>query len=201
TSVVFTTWQPSSGPVPAVVNARLLTATDTAAGDALAVRLGNVAARASLTTVVPYLPGLDPDRPQVLADYDALTRRIVETGGAALPVTEWWAQVPPERAAAWADAVTAGGAGTAVSRGRLGEDLQRQPLRVGITGALWLVVLAAAAFAGTGFAMHTTVAVRLRRVEFAQLRALGVTRRALTAVVWAESGLLAVLGTVCGVGL
>jgi len=72
---------------------------------------------------------------------------------------------------------------------------------VGISGALWLVVLAAAAFAGTGFAMHTTVAVRLRRVEFSQLRALGVTRRALTAVVWAESLLLALLGVGAGIGL
>jgi len=199
--VVFTTWPADGGAVAAVVSRPVLEATDAAPGQSFAVRVGDVGARAGIDTVVPFLPGLDPTRAQLLVDYDALTRRLVEMGAATLPVTEWWAQVPDARAAGWADEVTARGLGTATSRAGLGRDLQRQPLRVGISGALWLVVLAAAAFAGTGFAMHTTVAVRLRRVEFSQLRALGVTRRALTAVVWAESLLLALLGVGAGIGL
>jgi hypothetical protein len=70
-----------------------------------------------------------------------------------------------------------------------------------VEAALWLVIVASAAFAAIGFAMHTTVAVRLRRVEFSQLRALGITRRALTWVVATENVLLCVIGVACGVGL
>jgi hypothetical protein len=201
TSTVFTTWTPDAGQVVGVAGAGLLEAIDIPFGDPVGVRVGDIGTTVNVRTVVPYLPGLDPARPQLLVDYDAITRHLIEAGGTVVPITEWWAGVSADRSAAWAEAVTARGLGTATSRVGLGEQLQRQPLRVGIAGALWLVVLAAAAFAGTGFAMHTTVAVRLRRVEFSQLRALGITRRALTGVVWAESGLLGLLGVGCGIGL
>ena len=206
-NVAFTTWAPDPEPVKGIANPALLRVTSTtiapptSSGGTVAVRVADTGAPVAVTTVVPRLPGLDPARPQLLVDYDAVSRRLIELGDSSLPITEWWAKVPPARAADYAKDLTDRGLGTATSRVGLGQQLQRQPLRVGIQGALWLLVVAAGAFAGVGFALHTTVSVRLRRVEFSQLRALGFTRRTLNAVVGVENLLLGLLGVGCGIGL
>src|SRR5665647_2959499 len=79
--------------------------------------------------------------------------------------------------------------------------MQQHPLRVATQAGLWLVALAAALLAAVGFGVHATVTLRARAVEFAQLRAIGLSRRSLTAVVGAESLLLCLLGGAFGIGI
>src|SRR5665647_3088132 len=79
--------------------------------------------------------------------------------------------------------------------------MQQHPLRVATQAGLWLVALAAALLAAVGFGVHATVTLRARAVEFAQLRAIGLSRRSLTAVVGAESLLLCLLGGTFGIGI
>jgi predicted lysophospholipase L1 biosynthesis ABC-type transport system permease subunit len=129
-----------------------------------------------------------------------LSRKLIEYGSSSLPLDEWWAAVPEDRVDAFTAAVGAAH-GTVTSRVGLRRELQEQPLRIGIQAALWLAVAAAGSLAAVGFATHTTVAIRVRRTEFSQLRAIGLTRRRLTSVVATENVLLCAIGAVCGVGI
>jgi ABC-type antimicrobial peptide transport system permease subunit len=79
--------------------------------------------------------------------------------------------------------------------------MQQDPLRVATQAALWLSIVAAALLAAIGFAVHTAASMRARRLEFAQLRAIGLSRRSLAGVVGAESLLLCAIGTVFGVAI
>lgn len=197
--VAYTTWatQPA---LPVVVSGDLLGGLGLSPGDDVALQVGGTVVPATLAGSLAHLPSV-PDGPAVLVDLGALGRALLERGDASAVPGEWWAAVPDARAASYTAALRAAGAGQVVSRTALGRERQDEPLRVGTQAALELVVVAAAMFACVGFAMHSTVAVRVRRTEFAQLRALGVSRGALTAVVATESLLLCALGLVLGVGL
>jgi len=199
--VTFTSWTPGTEPVPALAGGSLLDDTEAGTGSTLVLPVGDATVDVELTGSVRYLPGLDPASAQLVVDADRLGRRVIELGGAPPPPTDWWVGVPDGRADAYAADLTARGAGTVRTAHGTARALLEQPLRLSIGGVLWLVVAGAAAFAAVGFAVHTTVAVRLRRVEFAQLQALGATRRALDAVVVVENLLLVGLGTLAGTGL
>ena len=67
--------------------------------------------------------------------------------------------------------------------------------------ALWVSIAAGALLAAVGFALHSAATLRARRIELAQLRAVGLTRRGLVALIGAESLLLCVLGIVFGVSI
>jgi ABC-type antimicrobial peptide transport system permease subunit len=90
---------------------------------------------------------------------------------------------------------------TALGRESLALDMQQHPLRVATQAALWLVLGGAALLAAVGFAIHATGSLRSRSLEFAQLRAIGLSRRRLIGVIAAESALLSLFGTIVGVGL
>ena len=83
----------------------------------------------------------------------------------------------------------------------LGLQLQQAPLRVATQAALWLAILAGAVLAAVGFGVHSTTTLRARRLELAQLRAIGLSRNKLVALFSVESLLLCVLGTVFGIAI
>lgn len=201
TDVTFTRW-PNVRAIPGVASAELLDRMQIKVGDQIAVKASGWGFLVDVVASVPIVATTDPQVATLVLDEDLLTRALIERGETTDLVDEWWATAPVEAdAIAMTRAVQEQEIGTAVSRAGLARDFAEQPLRVGFQGALWLVIIAAAAFAAIGFAMHTTVAIRLRRVEFSQLRALGITRRSLTSVVAVENLLLCVIGVACGIGL
>lgn len=80
--------------------------------------------------------------------------------------------------------------------------LVSDPVALGIIGALTVGFIAAAVFAAVGFAVSATVSARERMVEFALLRALGLTPRQLGWWLVLEQGALVLtslaLGTLVG---
>jgi predicted lysophospholipase L1 biosynthesis ABC-type transport system permease subunit len=145
------------------------------------------------------MPGGAPRNPTIVANYDEFQVMLMQTGAPSPGVTSWWTEVPPENIERYLSTLPA----EAIATTRLDtvHALQDDPLRVGIQAALWLVTAAAIALAALGFGVHAVVTVRARELEFAQLRAVGLSRGALTRLISAESALLAILGTLFGLGL
>lgn len=201
TDIGFVRWE-RTVVVPAVADRALLRRMRAEVGDQISIKADGWAFPVTIVAAVDAVPSTAPDRSVLVMDGDLLTRALIERGTTTELTDEWWVGRPDEATAlALGEAVTRERVGTAVSRAGLAREFAEQPLRVGFQGALWLVIGAAAAFAAVGFAMHTTVAIRLRRVEFSQLRALGITRRALTRVVATENVLLCAIGVGTGIGL
>jgi hypothetical protein len=88
------------------------------------------------------------------------------------------------------------------SRRALIDRLVSDPVALGTIGALTVGFVAAAVFAAVGFAVSATVSARERLVEFALLRALGLSPRQLGGWLLLEQGVLVLvslgLGTLLG---
>ncbi|MCJ7827493.1 MAG: FtsX-like permease family protein, partial [Demequinaceae bacterium] len=182
--------------LPVVANQALLTQLGLNVDDRAAVEINNTVFTVHFVGSVPLMPGGSPRNPTIIANYDDLQVVLMQTGAPSPGVTSWWTEVPQENTERYLDTLPA----EAVTSTRLDtiHNLQDDPLRVGIQAALWLVTAAAIVLAALGFAVHTVVTVRARELEFAQLRAVGLARNALTRLVSAESLLLAMLGTFFG---
>lgn len=125
----------------------------------------------------------------VIADGEQLERALVQLGATEPLANEWWLGSEPD------------GLEDAVSATSVGERLQGAPLRVATQVALWLAILAGAILAAVGFGVHTASTQRARRIELAQLRAIGLSRGGVLRLVAVESLMLSVLGTVFGVAI
>jgi ABC-type antimicrobial peptide transport system permease subunit len=88
-----------------------------------------------------------------------------------------------------------------ISELRLREGLERDPVALGLVGALALGSLAAAACAAIGLIVGAVVATRERLAETALLRALGLPRRGVAAGVIIDNGYLIGFGLPAGLGL
>jgi hypothetical protein len=89
------------------------------------------------------------------------------------------------------------------SRQELTDGLLSDPVALGTIGALTVGFVAAAVFAAVGFAVSATVSARERLIEFALLRAVGLSPRQLGWWLALEQGVLVIvslaLGTVIGI--
>jgi len=174
------------------------------AGDAsLALRVGEAVVPARLETVVENLPSVSPGSRAVAADLTLLSQALVEQGAQLSGGLEWWLELADgslETEEAVSASVEALGGEITTSRAETAER-RDSPLRVGVQAVLWLVVLGASLLAAIGYAVYATVTVRDRHLEFAQLRAIGLQRRALLGVVARESMLISGLATLFGLGL
>jgi ABC-type antimicrobial peptide transport system permease subunit len=138
----------------------------------------------------------------IVVDQQSLARALAERGVAGAMVDEWWLDVAPGMGQAYVDAhPVEPGAVPVYSTDVLGASLQQAPLRVATQAALWVSIVAGALLAAVGFALHSAAMLRMRRIEFAQLRAIGLSRRALVGLVSVDSLLLCVLGIVFGVSI
>jgi len=132
----------------------------------------------------------------VVVDHTLLERALVEGGSSRSFVDEWWVDVAPGDGAALVRDDP-----DAVSAEVLGLALQESPLRIATPMALWLAILSGALLAAIGFVMHTTSGLRSRRLELAQLAAIGVPRPKLLALVTLESLVTGVLGALLGAAI
>ncbi|RZS91072.1 FtsX-like permease family protein [Motilibacter rhizosphaerae] len=203
----WTAW-PEQPAVPAVLDRALAEALGVAAGADVPLHLDDTdALLVRVASVVRVLPPLQEQpyadrRPHLLVDRGALLRATLALGLDDAYADAWWAAVPDGAARGWAArAAAAVGARSSLSRTGLAAALSTGPARVGGSAGLLLLLLAAQACAGVGLAVHATVALRLRRLELAQLRALGLGRGQLAGVLAAEYAALALLGAVAGVAV
>ncbi|QTE31160.1 ABC transporter permease [Pengzhenrongella sicca] len=182
--------------LPVIASDALLDELGLAIGDGLLVDVGRTVS-AQIVASAPYLPSV-PRGPGFLVDRDLLTRTLVAAGGTDPMLDEWWVEADAAAAAALASAAPVELDASATSRYERRASLTDGPLPIGVQAALWTVGGAALLLAVAGFAMSSTVSVRLRRLEFARLEALGASRPGLLRAVLAEHALLGVLGLVAG---
>lgn len=201
------------GDVQAVLTAPLADSINAKRGDRLTVIVDGAAVPIYVKKVAASVPGSGDSEfgplgggptgaeKVVVLDEQQLARALFQQGRPTI-ATEWWADVAPGQSGDYLSKLrVATPALTTQSAEELGLEMQQHPVRVATQAALWLVIAGAIALATAGFAVHSTGSLRSRATEFAQLRAVGLTRQRLVGIIGIESLLLCVLGTVFGVGL
>jgi hypothetical protein len=174
-------------------------------GGSYALVVGDTVVPLRIVDTVRRVP-TTTDTDVVVTDRTALARALIQSGASTPAVSEWWVDVADAGVADYLAGLGTDPDGVpiaerATAQVLVAQDMAQHPLRVATQAALWLVTLAAALLAAVGFGVHATVSLRARAVEFAQLRAIGLSRGRLTAVVGAESLLLCLLGAVFGIGI
>jgi ABC-type antimicrobial peptide transport system permease subunit len=140
-----------------------------------------------------------PDAPVVIADLPTIQMLSYEPGFGLSRVSQYWIaagegtdeitatlEAPPFRSL------------TVVSARDLTEALVSDPVALGTIGALTIGFVAAALFAIVGFAVSATVSARERLVEFALIRAVGLSNRQLSGWLALEQGVLIGVGLILG---
>ncbi|WP_407345289.1 FtsX-like permease family protein [Pengzhenrongella phosphoraccumulans] len=183
--------------VPVIASAALLDQLTLRVGDRILFDVDGSSVTAEIAASTAYLPSM-PRAAGFLVDRDLLTRTLVAAGWTDPLLDEWWATADAEAAPALAAAARTRLAATVTSRYELGAALTDGPLPIGVQTALWTVTAASLLLAVAGFAMSATISVRLRRLEFARLEALGASRPGLVRAVLAEHTLLGALGLGAG---
>jgi hypothetical protein len=206
------TWQIGLGPVPSrVVPPLPALADDTlhATGEfetgSVVTVVGNRNTRIRIKVIgrISAVPGFDRSRGRLLVDSRALTAALVAAGGDPPPPDDFWllsvrhGDTGPAAAALRHDPSL----GTATTLAQTQKAIADDPLQRGTRSALLLCLILAPAFAVVGFTLHTAMSARSRRGEFALLRAIGVRRRQLAALLWTEQLGLALLAVVVGTAL
>ncbi len=209
---------PAAGTLRAVLDQDLADTLRTQAGSILTLAIGGTTYPISIAAVVPNIPGggtarsFDPlsigtansgaVNDTILVDQQMFARSLIQSGAASAAVDEWWVDLDGGEGEAYTEAIAQSGTGlSAQSAEVLARDMQQHPLRVANQAALWLVIGGAALLAAVGFSVHATGSLRSRAVEFAQLRAVGLSRRRIVGVVAVESLLISTFGALFGVGI
>jgi hypothetical protein len=209
-------WSPR-GAVSAVLTKAFARSIDVTPNATLGLRIGGIPASIRVDGLTPLVPGA-PGAPDLLGessslggsveraetivvDYTSLAHALVEGGAGGALVDEWWVDVVPGTGRSFVDSIVDGGTGPATSAEVLGLRLQEAPLRVATQAALWVAITASAALAAVGFGVQSAASLRSRRLELAQLRAIGFSRRRLVGLSATESLLMSLLGVCFGVGI
>lgn len=136
----------------------------------------------------------------LVADSDSLARALAQYGAAGTLLDEWWVDVPAGSGEAYVvRQEQAANSAVSISIDGVTSSLQEGPLRIGTQAALWLTIITSAVLLAIGFGMHSAGSLRRRRLEFAQLRAVGFGRRGILSTVTIEAGVLSAIGIVFGV--
>nr|BEK63277.1 ABC transporter permease [Kitasatospora purpeofusca] len=191
---------PTPPTLPAVADRALLDAVDARVGDTLPLnweRDGRSTQQVLITGEVDVLPGYARGQGHLLLDLRALAANRTLTGAAPPVATHWWL-ASSDPAATWAAVDGHGGFGRPESALRVADGLADDPFRAGLRCAWLLVLVTAPLFAVTALTLHAVGTVRSRRREFAVLRALGVRRAELTALLRAEQVAVTVLPVLLG---
>lgn len=139
-----------------------------------------------LDALAAGLPSASRAESTIVVDARALAHRLLEAGASGAFADEYWGE--------------AGGPGpvAAVSPGSLAERMLAAPLRAEIPATASVVVWASLLLALAGFGARAAAMGRARRLEAAQLRAVGLSRRGLLAVLSADAIASALAGVVTG---
>ncbi|HZN21438.1 MAG TPA: ABC transporter permease [Gaiellaceae bacterium] len=187
--------------IPAVATSGFLETTGTDVGGTVA--LGPADPELTLVGSVRGFPTLPPEEGGVVVDLPTYLAAVYLATGELPRPTEWLLDAEPGRERAVAQALLAPPYSSAEVVDRVGvtERLTRDPVALGISGALSLGFVAAAVFAVLGFAVSAAVSTSERTTEFAVLRSLGLSSRQLSAWLALEGGITVVLALVGGIVL
>jgi hypothetical protein len=197
-------WAPrgAAQQLPVVASRDFMAATGSVVGDSVAAYAGtDVVLR--LIGVLDSFPSTDPAVPFVIADLGTLNQLRDARQLTPLQASEWWLAVDDRLAADISERALAEpiGAQQVVSRDELTRSLQRDPIALGMVGALLLGSLTAAGFAVVALLVGAVVSAREQLGELALMRALGVSRRQVVGLLAIEHGFLLGLGVVAGTAL
>ncbi|MFF7455388.1 FtsX-like permease family protein [Kitasatospora sp. NPDC008115] len=174
--------------LPALADRALLDAVRAKTGDTVELeweRDGKGVQKVLITGVVDGLPGYDRTHGHLLLDLRSVAANRALTGAPPPTATRWWL-TSDDPAATRAAVGGHGGYGRPQSVPEVAAGLADDPFRSGLRCAWLLVLVTAPLFAVTALTLHTVSAVRSRQREFAVLRALGVRRGELAALLRAE---------------
>ncbi|MGH3042047.1 MAG: FtsX-like permease family protein [Gaiellaceae bacterium] len=187
--------------IPALVTDTFLDRTGTQVGGTVA--LGPERPRLLVAESAHELPTLPPQQGGALVDLRTyVTTTYLTTGEVGRP-GEWLLDTAAGHERAVAEQLRAPPFSSTEVVDRVGvEDrLTRDPVALGISGALSLGFVAAAVFAVVGFAVSAAVSTAERTIEFAVLRSLGLSERQLSGWLALEGGLTAAFALVGGLTL
>ncbi|MBP0451457.1 hypothetical protein J5Y04_18170 [Kitasatospora sp. RG8] len=182
------TGSPTPPTLPALADRALLDAVNAKVGDTIQLNWEHGAQNAQkvrITGETDVLPGYDRRHGHLLLDLRALAANRALTGLAPPADVHWWL-TSDDPAATRAAADGHAGFGRVQSVPQAADGLANDPFRAGLRCAWLLVVVTAPLIAVTALTLHTVGAVRARQREFAVLRALGVKRGELSALLRAE---------------
>lgn len=185
--------------IRAVVTDRFLQ--DTGSGVGQSVALGPDGPSLAVTGSVHEFPTLPPEAGGVVVDLRTyLAALYLGTGEVASP-SSWLIDTAAGRERAVARLLRAPPFSSPEVADRAGivDRLTRDPVALGISGALSLGFVAAAVFAVVGFAVSAAVSTAERTTEFAVLRSLGLSDRQLSAWLALEGGIVAALALAGGI--
>lgn len=174
---------------------------DTGSGSGQSVALGPEGPSLLVTGSVHEFPTLPPDAGGIVVDLRTyVTALYLGTGEVAAP-SSWLIDAKPgsERAVARLLRAPPFSSSEVADRAGIADRLTRDPVALGISGALSLGFVAAAVFAVVGFAVSAAVSTAERTTEFAVLRSLGLSDRQLSAWLALEGGIVAALALAGGI--
>jgi FtsX-like permease family len=189
--------------VPVIGNRAFLAAANAAKGDTITARIEGLPRDLRISGIVEQFPGTATDRPVVVLDEPTLGLLRLQATSSTRDADEWWFASADgqssQLAAKLADApFNSRQVLTTADRARA---LSRDPVAIGILGALSLGFVAAALFAVVGLVVSAAVSARERRTEFAVLRALGLSGGQLSRWLWLENGSVVAVSVLAGTGL
>jgi ABC-type antimicrobial peptide transport system permease subunit len=190
-------------PVPVLANRAFAAGIGAAPGEVIAGTVEGARRQFRLAGIVESFPTTDPARPLLILDEPTLGLLRLQGSSQAKAVSEWWLATFEGQEAAVAAAVRAPplASGEVVSVGARVRALSNDVVALGIIGALAVGSLATGLFAVVGLVVSTAVSARQRRIEFALLRALGLSDRQLSGSLWLENSSLVLVSLVAGTGL
>jgi hypothetical protein len=191
---------PDQPPVPALADATLQATGEFDTGSVVSVSVdADTSLRVKIIGRITAVPGVDRSMGRLLVDSRVLAAAVVANGDEPPTDDFWLLSARHGDATAAAAALRADpAAGTGTTLPQAARQIRDDPLQHGTRAALVLALALAPAFAVIGFTLHTAMSARSRRGEFALLRAIGVRRRQLAALLWTEQLGLALLAVVVG---
>jgi predicted lysophospholipase L1 biosynthesis ABC-type transport system permease subunit len=150
---------------------------------------------------IEEFPTVEPERGEpIIVDYQSYLAASFEPGAVIQNPDEYWFSIDEQHLDAAVEALTGEPflSARAMSRADREDSLNSDPVALGTIGSLMLGFVAAAIFAGIGFAVNAAVSARERLVEFALMRAVGLSNRQLLAWLSLENALLVVFGLIGG---
>ncbi len=199
-------FQPANAPefetLPVLVSAELMEQSGLVVGDEFPLpSLPGYDGMGTVVGVIEEFPTVEPERGEpVVVDRRSYVAASFDPGQVTLAPDEYWLSIDPDQLDAAMDALAAEPFFSAeiLSRDERETTLQSDPVALGTIGSLMIGFVAAAIFAGIGFAVNAAVSARERMVEFALMRAVGLSNRQLLAWLGLENALLVVFGLVGG---
>jgi hypothetical protein len=189
--------------IPVVASDAFLAATRSKVGDDVEVQVGqNYSVRLKVVGRTSAIPGVPVGTGAVLVDYPSAQAEL-DSVDLSIPWTDGWllSLRPGTEPAAAAYFAAHPEIGTAAFREQLTHTLAGGGFSGSQNGLLVISAATAPVFAAVGFAVSAVAALRGRHREFAVLRAMGARPRQLSAALWIEQAVLAVVAVALGVGV